>query len=101
MRGEAPWRDAALVISITFLSFVLAARFQLNELRDPVDGLSPRELEVLRLLAQGRSVREIAETTGLHPKTAANHQSVIKQWLGVDSALQRLQRAAELGLSPS
>ena len=32
LRAEAPWRDAALVILITFLSFVLAARFQLNEL---------------------------------------------------------------------
>ena len=32
MRGATPWRDAALVIAITFLSFVLAARFQLNEL---------------------------------------------------------------------
>jgi signal transduction histidine kinase len=32
MRTEAPWRDAALVILVTFLSIVLAARFQLSEL---------------------------------------------------------------------
>ncbi len=61
-------------------------------------GLSAREFEVLRLLAQGHSVRDIAQTMGLTAKTVANHQSVIKQKLGVESAIQLLRAASRLGL---
>jgi DNA-binding NarL/FixJ family response regulator len=64
------------------------------------DGLSAREFEVLRLLVQGQSVRDIAQTLGLNPKTVANHQSAIKQKLGADSAVQLLRIAGSLGLSP-
>jgi two-component system invasion response regulator UvrY len=62
------------------------------------DRLSVREFEVLRLLAQGRSVREIADSLGLHAKTVANHQSSIKQKLGADTALQLLIKANKLGM---
>ena len=63
------------------------------------DGLSAREFEVLRLLSQGRSVRDIAQTLGLNPKTVANHQSAIKQKLGADTAVQLLRIADSLGLT--
>lgn len=64
------------------------------------DGLSAREFEVLRLLVQGMSVREIAQSMGLNPKTVANHQSSIKQKLGADNAVQLLRIAESLGLEP-
>jgi two-component system invasion response regulator UvrY len=60
--------------------------------------LSPRELEVLRMLAQGFGVEQIGERLGLSPKTAANHQSSIKQKLGVNSALQLILAAQQYGL---
>jgi two-component system invasion response regulator UvrY len=66
--------------------------------RDAADGLSAREFEVLRLLAQGQSIRDIADSLGLNPKTVANHQSTIKQKLGADSAIQLLKKASQLGL---
>ena len=66
--------------------------------RDAADGLSAREFEVLRLLAQGQSIKDIAESLGLNPKTVANHQSTIKQKLGADSAIQLLKKANQLGL---
>lgn len=62
------------------------------------DGLSARELEVLGLLTQGRSVKEIAAAMGLSSKTVANHQSNIKQKLDADTAIELLKRAADLGL---
>ena len=62
------------------------------------DTLSARELEVLRMLSQGFSVEQIGERLGLSPKTAANHQSSIKQKLGADSALQLVLIAQQLGL---
>lgn len=60
--------------------------------------LSARELEVLRLLTQGFGVEEIGQRLGLSAKTAANHQSSIKQKLGADSALQLMLIAQQYGL---
>jgi two-component system, NarL family, invasion response regulator UvrY len=60
--------------------------------------LSTRELEVLGMLTQGYGVEEIGERLGLSPKTAANHQSSIKQKLGADSALQLMLIAQQFGL---
>lgn len=61
--------------------------------------LSPREFEVLRMLVAGRSLGEIGENLGLTAKTVANHQSILRQKLGVGSALQLLQAAARLGIT--
>jgi two-component system invasion response regulator UvrY len=62
------------------------------------DSLSTRELEVLRMSAQGYGVEEIGERLGLSPKTAANHQSSIKQKLAANSALQLILIAQQFGL---
>jgi two-component system, NarL family, invasion response regulator UvrY len=53
---------------------------------------------VLRLLAQGQSIEQIAQSMSLNSKTVANHQSAIKKKLGADTAIQLLKRAAQLGL---
>ena len=66
--------------------------------RHLASALSIRELEVLRLLAQGYGVEVIAARLGLSPKTAANHQSSIKQKLGAGSALQLILIAQQFGL---
>jgi two-component system, NarL family, invasion response regulator UvrY len=63
--------------------------------------LSAREFEILKLLAQGSSIPEIAEQLGLNQKTVANHQSSIKQKLDVSSATQLMRAAMRLGLVPS
>jgi DNA-binding NarL/FixJ family response regulator len=86
-----------------YLSPEIAQKLALRDAaidKDAADGLSAREFEVLRLLAQGQSIKEIAQSMGLNPKTVANHQSAIKQKLGTDTALQLLKRASELWLEP-
>ena len=84
-----------------YLSPEIAQKLALRDFSlDQADGLSAREFEVLRLLANGRSVKEIAESLGLNPKTVANHQSAIKQKLGADTAIQLLRKANQLGLEP-
>lgn len=67
---------------------------------EATNGLSPREFEVLRLLVQGHSVRDIAQTMGLNPKTVANHQSVIKQKLGAETAVQLVRIGGNLLSDP-
>jgi DNA-binding CsgD family transcriptional regulator len=61
-------------------------------------GLTPRELEVLRLLAAGRSNRQIAEQLFISGKTASVHVTNILAKLGVHSRLEAAARARELGL---
>jgi two-component system invasion response regulator UvrY len=73
----------------------MSRQAQTNQL---ADALSTRELEVLRLLVQGYGIEEIGERLGLSPKTAANHQSSIKQKLGASSALQLILIAQQYGL---
>jgi DNA-binding NarL/FixJ family response regulator len=62
------------------------------------NGLSAREFEVLRQLVKGQSIKDIAHSMGINPKTVSNHQSVIRQKLGADSAVQLLSIAKKLGL---
>lgn len=50
--------------------------------------LTAREFEILRLLIEGLSVKDIADGMGLNPKTIANHQSSIRQKLGAETAVQ-------------
>jgi two-component system, NarL family, invasion response regulator UvrY len=84
-----------------YLSPDIAQRLALRDFEaSQVRGLSDREFEVLRQLARGRTVREIAESMGLNAKTVANHQSAIKQKLGADTAFQLLRKASQLGLDP-
>lgn len=61
--------------------------------------LSPREFEVLRLLVAGMPLRDIARQLALTPKTVANHQSILRQKLGAENALQLLQVATRMGIA--
>jgi two-component system, NarL family, invasion response regulator UvrY len=94
--------EAVLAIAggTRYLSADIAQTLALRQVADQgtVDALSARELEVLRQLAQGQSIKEIAQSMGLSPKTVANHQSAIKQKLGADTAIQLLKKANALGL---
>jgi DNA-binding NarL/FixJ family response regulator len=61
-------------------------------------GLTGREVEVLALVAAGRTNREIAEALVLSPKTVARHLSNIFAKLGVASRTQAAAYAYERGL---
>jgi DNA-binding CsgD family transcriptional regulator len=61
-------------------------------------GLTPRELEVLRLLVAGRSNRQIAEALFISGKTASVHVTSILAKLGVHSRLEAAAVARRLGL---
>lgn len=61
--------------------------------------LTRREREVARLAATGMSAREIAESLFVGKRTVETHLASVYAKLGVDSKLQLVRRAAELGLS--
>jgi len=64
-----------------------------------VAGLSERELEVLRLVAQGRTNREIAETLVLSEKTVARHLTNIFAKTGVENRAGAAAYALRHGLA--
>jgi two-component system, NarL family, invasion response regulator UvrY len=60
--------------------------------------LSSRDLEILRLLAEGRSLPQIADTLGIGYKTAANNCTRIKAKLGAASTAELIRIAIRRGL---
>lgn len=62
-------------------------------------GLTAREVEVLRLVAQGRSNREIAEELVIAEKTARNHVERVYAKLGVNNRTQASLAAIDRGLA--
>lgn len=63
-----------------------------------VEALSPREFEIFRQLAAGRSAAEIGERLALSAKTVANYGSQIRARLGVGSRAELARLAIRLGL---
>lgn len=59
----------------------------------PVDSLSERQLEILRLLGRGRPTTKIAEDLHLSVKTVEGYIARIKEKLGVATANELLQYA--------
>ncbi len=59
--------------------------------------LKPRQRQVLLLLAQGYSNKEIAAQLGLHPRTVAMHIAALKALFGASSRAQSIHKAVELG----
>jgi DNA-binding NarL/FixJ family response regulator len=68
------------VIDPTVVSRLVGRRRQ----ADPMETLSPREREVLSLMAEGRSNRAIGERLFLSPKTVETHVSAIFSKLGIE-----------------
>lgn len=60
--------------------------------------LSPRERDVLRLVAEGLSSKEIADKLGLSVRTVENHRGNIARRTGLRSVAQLTLHAARLGL---
>jgi len=65
---------------------------------DAYERLTEREKEILQLLAEGYSSRQIAERLYLTVKTVLNHRKNIMEKLGVDNAAQLIKYAIKIGL---
>jgi DNA-binding NarL/FixJ family response regulator len=63
---------------------------------DPLQQLTTREIEILRLLGEGNSLTEIAEAIGVAYKTVANTCSIIKSKLGVERTADLIRVSMEL-----
>ncbi len=62
-----------------------------------ISPLSPREMEVLSLLTQGQSNKEIARSMGISHQTVKNHLASLFRKLGVDDRTQAVLYALQKG----
>lgn len=76
---------------------LLDAIRQLGE-RDPCPACSPRELQILKLVSDGRSTPQIAAELHLSPETIKSHLKAIFEKLGVSARTAAVAEAMRLGL---
>jgi DNA-binding NarL/FixJ family response regulator len=67
-------------------------------LPDDLDRITPREREVLQLVAEGHTNREISERLGISPKTVDTHRMSVMRKLGIHDAQALTRFAVRRGL---
>jgi len=63
-----------------------------------LDQLTVREFEILRLLVEAKSTKDISETLNISPKTVANAHYIIKKKLDVNSDIELTHLAIKLNI---
>ena len=91
----------AVLAEATALATALATLPLVPEppLSDPTHCLTPRELDVLRLIADGRSDQEIAAALALSRRTVTSHVTSILTKLGLPSRAAAAAHAVRHGLA--
>jgi two-component system invasion response regulator UvrY len=84
------WLPAALARSIAFGASLA---------NSPLAKLTPREIEILRLLGAGKTLTEIAWQIKVSYKTIANTCSIMRQKLGIRSSAELVRLAIESNLA--
>jgi DNA-binding NarL/FixJ family response regulator len=81
----------------------LIAKAVLNELSNrsgrQARKLTPRQREVLKLLASGLSMKQVAGELGLSPRTVESHKYEMMEVLGIKNTAQLVQYAIHSGLT--
>lgn len=95
LRGEY-YLDPAL--SMEIVQKLLDFPEQENAVDSAYGDLTPREQEILRLLAQGSTVKDIAEKLFISPKTVTNHRANIMTKLDLHNTVELVRYATRLGL---
>jgi len=66
--------------------------------RNPSDALTSRQREVLQLVAEGHSIKEIASILNLSPKTVEFHKYRVMEQLGIRTTAELTQYAVKHGI---
>lgn len=90
----------AVAAGETVLGPSIAAKLVNRVRQAPAPALSTRQLEVLRLVAAGKSNPEIAAELFIGESTVKTHLGIIFERLGVSDRTRAVTRAMELGLLP-
>ena len=97
--AAAPLREQGRIAGALVIAFAgEQAPAVPGPLGETPSGLTPRQLETLRLLGEGRSTSEIAATLGVTHETARNHVRAMLRRLDVHSRLEAVAAGHRLGL---
>lgn len=88
------------IVVVKEVPVVATEPFALNENQLKLLGITKRELEILELIAQGMSNREIADKLFVSENTVKTHSSRLFDKLSAKRRTQAVQIAKELGLIP-
>ncbi|MBU3913903.1 response regulator transcription factor [bacterium] len=94
-------RQGEVYLSTKIRSKVNAVHFQSpkeKSIRLGIDLLSKREKQVFPLLAQGKSIKEIAEILFVSSKTIEKHRTAISNKLGIQRRVELLKYAIKIGV---
>lgn len=81
------------------LAEILAEELETDHEKPAYEQLSNRENQVLRLIAQGKGVSEIASELYLSPKTVSTYRTRILEKLHLNSTAEMIRYAIELGMA--
>jgi DNA-binding NarL/FixJ family response regulator len=70
-----------------------------DEAAGPADGLTPRQREVLRLIAEGETTKAIARVLGISVKTVESHRAHLMERLGIHDVAGLVRFAIRNGLA--
>lgn len=94
------WTRARQVVVIREVPVRMDAPFVLDAEKLKGVGLTPREHEILALIAQGLSNREIGEKLFVSENTVKTHSSRLFEKMQVNRRVQAVQKGKEFGLIP-
>jgi len=69
--------------------------------RRPLHALTDRQIQVLKLVAEGHRTREVAKRLGLRVKTVESHRSEIMKRLNIHDVVSLVRYAIRVGLVPA
>ena len=93
----------AALLGRTFITPDLAAevfRTAKDKDADPLAALTPRQREILQLLAEGKSAKEIAAALSLSARTVEFHKYAMMETLRIDNSAELIRFAIKHGLVP-
>jgi DNA-binding CsgD family transcriptional regulator len=93
-------REVVVVREVPVPVAVPAAAFERDPARVTAFGITPRELEILELMAEGHSTREMAERLFVSENTVKTHTGRLFDKLSARRRTQAVRRAKEEGLIP-
>ena len=67
---------------------------------DPLAAMTPRQREILQLLAEGKSAKEVASTLGLSARTVEDHKYRLMEQLGIENSAELIHFAIKHGIVP-
>lgn len=98
---EKPFDHAQLIAAIRTAFALEERRIERNEARradgERLEQLTPREREVLELVARGHHAREVGAALGISPRTVEVHRTRIMSKLGVRNLAELVRFAVQAG----